>query len=197
MGDEFLVHHGIKGQRWGIRRFQNEDGTRTAAGKARERNGEQGSAPAASSQKKGLTDTQKATLKKVAIGAGVAVAAGLAAYGAAKYSDAIKTAAFEKSVEAGRDAMKALNKESLYKGVMLSPDLDKYQRISLSEQYDALNRSEFESVMNTARKNSSSVKAAVKTLAGHGEKSAPELRNKRREEFENTLNKLVYVEKRK
>lgn len=36
MGDEFLVHHGIKGQRWGVRRFQNEDGSRTAAGKARE-----------------------------------------------------------------------------------------------------------------------------------------------------------------
>lgn len=30
-----LYHHGIKGQRWGIRRFQNEDGTRTAAGKKR------------------------------------------------------------------------------------------------------------------------------------------------------------------
>ena len=30
-----LYHHGIKGQRWGIRRFQNEDGTLTAAGKKR------------------------------------------------------------------------------------------------------------------------------------------------------------------
>lgn len=30
-----LYHHGIKGQRWGIRRYQNEDGTLTAAGKAR------------------------------------------------------------------------------------------------------------------------------------------------------------------
>lgn len=28
-----LIHHGIKGQKWGIRRFQNEDGTLTAAGK--------------------------------------------------------------------------------------------------------------------------------------------------------------------
>ena len=24
-----LYHHGIKGQRWGIRRFQNEDGSLT------------------------------------------------------------------------------------------------------------------------------------------------------------------------
>jgi len=30
-----LYHHGIKGQRWGIRRFQNEDGTLTAEGKQR------------------------------------------------------------------------------------------------------------------------------------------------------------------
>lgn len=28
----FLAHHGIKGQKWGIRRFQNEDGTLTKAG---------------------------------------------------------------------------------------------------------------------------------------------------------------------
>ena len=31
----YLIHHGIKGQRWGVRRFQNEDGTYTAAGKKR------------------------------------------------------------------------------------------------------------------------------------------------------------------
>lgn len=31
-----LVHYGIKGQKWGIRRYQNEDGTLTAAGKSRE-----------------------------------------------------------------------------------------------------------------------------------------------------------------
>ena len=30
-----LCHHGIKGQKWGVRRFQNEDGTLTDAGKAR------------------------------------------------------------------------------------------------------------------------------------------------------------------
>lgn len=33
--DNFLAHHGIKGQKWGIRRFQNPDGTLTKAGKQR------------------------------------------------------------------------------------------------------------------------------------------------------------------
>ena len=34
--ESYLVHHGIKGQRWGIRRYQNEDGTLTEAGRKRE-----------------------------------------------------------------------------------------------------------------------------------------------------------------
>ena len=29
----YLAHHGIKGQKWGVRRYQNEDGSLTAAGK--------------------------------------------------------------------------------------------------------------------------------------------------------------------
>ncbi len=32
---EIIYHHGIKGQKWGVRRFQNEDGTLTTAGKKR------------------------------------------------------------------------------------------------------------------------------------------------------------------
>jgi hypothetical protein len=31
----YLIHYGIKGQKWGIRRYQNEDGTLTAEGKKR------------------------------------------------------------------------------------------------------------------------------------------------------------------
>lgn len=37
MNETYLAHHGIKGQKWGVRRFQNPDGTRTALGKKRER----------------------------------------------------------------------------------------------------------------------------------------------------------------
>lgn len=33
--DMYLKHHGIKDQKWGVRRFQNEDGTLTPAGKVR------------------------------------------------------------------------------------------------------------------------------------------------------------------
>ena len=32
---DYLAHHGIKGQKWGVRRFQNPDGTWTNAGKVR------------------------------------------------------------------------------------------------------------------------------------------------------------------
>ena len=33
--ENYLAHHGIKGQKWGIRRFQNADGSYTEAGKKR------------------------------------------------------------------------------------------------------------------------------------------------------------------
>lgn len=31
----YLAHHGVKGQKWGVRRYQNEDGSYTDAGRVR------------------------------------------------------------------------------------------------------------------------------------------------------------------
>ena len=38
-GSEYLMHYGTKGQRWGTRNYQYEDGTLTPAGIARYRKG--------------------------------------------------------------------------------------------------------------------------------------------------------------
>lgn len=74
-----LYHWGVKGMKWGVRRYQNRDGTLTTAGKARYSGdtSENADGQTATGHKKGLSDNQEKALK---IGAGVAVSA-LAVYG--------------------------------------------------------------------------------------------------------------------
>lgn len=113
-----LRHFGIKGMKWGVRRYQNSDGTLTAAGKKRydgdwdskshrpksttsKTSGSKGSSKAGNndeSEKKGLTDKQKKALKIGAVAVGTAVAA----YGAYKLKDAIKDKNFQIMAEKGK-----------------------------------------------------------------------------------------------
>lgn len=72
-----MYHHGIKGMKWGRRRYQNTDGTYTAAGKKR-RNENATSDPEAAQRR-------KATAKKAAVITAAAIGVSVAAAYAVKY----------------------------------------------------------------------------------------------------------------
>lgn len=67
-----LYHYGVKGMKWGVRRYQNKDGTYTSAGKKRR------------SQDPETVQKRKATAKKVAAITVAAVGVSVAAVYAAK-----------------------------------------------------------------------------------------------------------------
>lgn len=81
--DIALSHHGIKGQKWGVRRFQNPDGTWTNAGKDRygDSDGDTKAAPKTSG------DTKKKVAIGVATGAAIVAGTVLTAYLVKKYGN--------------------------------------------------------------------------------------------------------------
>lgn len=103
-----LYHHGIRGQKWGVRRFQNKDGTLTPAGR---RHYDEDSDDAQNGSPKRSID--KATLAKgAAIAGAVALGAVLvtnpgARNVVAKYG---KTAMTSLGTAAGKGAAKVVNK---------------------------------------------------------------------------------------
>ena len=78
MNEDYLEHHGIKGMKWGVRRYQNADGSLTAAGRKR--------------RSEMSTEEKSQQNKKIAkVGAGIATVATMsaAAYYVHKHPDAI------------------------------------------------------------------------------------------------------------
>jgi hypothetical protein len=68
MSDIWLAHHGIKGQRWGIRRFQNEDGSLTPRGEkhVKKNRGSDDYQEVQELRKKKTKDLSNEELKKIA-----------------------------------------------------------------------------------------------------------------------------------
>ena len=95
ISNDELYHHGVVGMHWGVRRYQNADGSLKPAGRKRYTEG---------GEKKQLTDEERAarkakiksTAKKVAIGVGVTALVAAGTYAAVKYNN--KTMAEAKQI---------------------------------------------------------------------------------------------------
>lgn len=83
--EAYLEHHGILGMKWGVRRFQNKDGSLTSVGKKRKSSNE--NKRRAYSDRANKDKSVKSNGKKLAIAAAAALGVGLAAYGAYKLHD--------------------------------------------------------------------------------------------------------------
>ena len=60
-----LIHWGVKGQKWGVRRYQNKDGSLTAAGKRRQKNWSEDAIEASNLKKKKLNQMSNSEIRKL------------------------------------------------------------------------------------------------------------------------------------
>ena len=63
--DSYIAHHGIIGMKWGVRRYQNKDGTLTNAGKARYSTDSDAGSPAPNSGVGKKTDTSSKSVSEM------------------------------------------------------------------------------------------------------------------------------------
>lgn len=114
MQSDYIKHHGIRGQKWGVRRFQNKDGSLKPAGEKRyyddnkKSKDEPKNASTSGEQKKGLSDSQKKALK---VGAAV-LGTTLAAYGGYKLYQINKNATSGLSNQYHDKAVKAFTESN-------------------------------------------------------------------------------------
>lgn len=170
-----LYHHGIRGQKWGVRRFQNKDGTLTPAGRRHYDNDSDDTQN--DSPKRGIN---KATVAKaVAVTGAVALGAVLITNPGArnlvtKYGE---TAMTSLGAAAGKGAAKLVNKtsERLDKvgDSMIDAALLSVGGIAISKVTNklAVDENASEAEKNKSRIITDVATAAIKTATGAGGKS--------------------------
>ena len=123
---EEIWHYGIKGMKWGIRRYQNEDGSLTTQGKKRYDSDPANDIEGSAAKKKfTLTDQQKKWVKRGAIAAGLV----LAAYGGYKLSQ----------TDFGKDIVRNIGKK--IDAQVYAKKVDKYKKLEFDEAVGLLKKS--------------------------------------------------------
>lgn len=118
-----LQHHGIKGQKWGVRRYQNADGTLTSEGK--KRYSEQGTLNTESQSASSSNQTKKIVKAAVVSALTVASVAAVSTYAAknpekvknmiSKVKDSKVSELSKQAVEKGKNTVKS-GVKSAYEG---------------------------------------------------------------------------------
>lgn len=146
MFDElFLAHYGAKGQKWGVRRWQNSDGSLTPAG--REHYGYSGSQPKSSGikeEKQNIKDLkkQRSDLKKERVSEKTKIRAGRAASKSLKYDlkktsnsiKSVKTNLKQAKIAKDKVAIKESSKQIKYYNVKIKSIKTSLKSYKLSER---------------------------------------------------------------
>lgn len=98
-----LMHHGIKGMRWGVRRFQRKDGTRTPAGKRRLQDIQNETDSKKSVKSSSGNSSKKANYQKAVKVGAAAVGTILATYGTYKVAKFVQSKRSEKAMAKASD----------------------------------------------------------------------------------------------